>query len=70
MKKILLISGHPHNESLCSFLAQEYAKGARESGFDVRLVQLADLKFDPVLHLNIIKTIPGGIVCSKVAREG
>lgn len=55
MKKILVINGHPNSESLCSFLAQEYAKGARESGFDVRLVQLADLKFDPVLHKGYLK---------------
>lgn len=49
-KKILVILGHPHGESLSASLGRAYAEGARESGAETRVLSLSDLKFDPVLR--------------------
>ncbi len=49
-KKIYILIGHPDNESTDHLLAENYAKGAREAGHEIRITQLADLKFDPILH--------------------
>lgn len=51
MKKILVILGHPRKDSLCGALATAYAGTARAAGAEVRELALADLAFDPVLHL-------------------
>ena len=51
MKKILVILGHPRKDSLCGALAAAYAVTARTAGAEVRELALADLVFDPVLHL-------------------
>lgn len=49
-KRILVILGHPHGESLCAALAQAYVQGATEAGHEVRFVDVAALNFDPILH--------------------
>lgn len=49
-KKIFIFVGHPNNESFSVAMAEAYAKGARESGHEVRITRLADMKFDPILH--------------------
>lgn len=46
MKNILIINGHPTKNSFCEALAKEYKKGAEESGNQVVLLNLIDLKFD------------------------
>lgn len=50
MKKILVIQGHPRSESLCSSLAREYAAAAQQGGSQVDLLDLPQLKFDPILR--------------------
>lgn len=50
MKKILIINGHPDKESFCSELARSYKRGADKSGTECNLVNLIDLKFDPILR--------------------
>ncbi len=50
MKKILVILGHPRQDSLCGALAAGYGEAARAAGAEVRELALADLAFDPVLH--------------------
>ena len=49
-KRILVILGHPSEDSLCAALAQSYMKGARSAGAEVRLLALGALAFDPLLH--------------------
>jgi putative NADPH-quinone reductase len=56
MKKILVVLGHPNNDSFCGELAARYADGARKAGAEVQTLRLADLEFDPTLHLGY-KTI-------------
>jgi len=47
--KILILNAHPVKNSFCSALAESYMKGALESGANVRLINLIDLQFDPIL---------------------
>ena len=49
-KKIFVLLGHPDTESMCSEFAESYAKGARETGNEVRRTNLGDMFFDPILH--------------------
>jgi putative NADPH-quinone reductase len=49
MKRILIINGHPDKQSLCNELALKYKKGADSAGAECKLVNLADLKFNPNL---------------------
>ena len=51
MKKILMINGHPEMGSFCSELAKSYQKGAQSIGAECKLVNLCELKFDPILHI-------------------
>jgi NAD(P)H dehydrogenase (quinone) len=49
MKQILIINGHPDKESLCTELAKSYQRGAEKAGAECKLVNLADLEFNPIL---------------------
>jgi NAD(P)H dehydrogenase (quinone) len=49
-KKILIIDGHPGQNSFCSALANAYFEGAQQENFDVQQLVLRDLKFDLNLH--------------------
>ena len=48
-KNILVIQGNPDINSFCGSLAKAYIDSARLSGSEVRELQLAELKFDPIL---------------------
>jgi NAD(P)H dehydrogenase (quinone) len=50
MKKVFILIGHPDNDSLNWTLADEYEKGAKESGFEVRKMSLEEMTFDVVLR--------------------
>jgi NAD(P)H dehydrogenase (quinone) len=50
MKKILIINGHPNNNSLNFALAEAYKKGALNVGAEVREIIIRDLKFNPNLQ--------------------
>lgn len=50
MKRILIIMGHPRTDSLCQALVDAYAAEARQAGGEVRVLALAELTFDPILH--------------------
>ena len=49
-KKIFILVGHPDAESFNRDLAYSYAEGARGKGHEVRIKNLSELKFDPILH--------------------
>lgn len=49
-KNILVILGHPSNTSYSAALAEAYVQGAKTAGHTVRVLRLADLNFDPILH--------------------
>ena len=51
MKKILIINGHPFDQSFCQALADAYYEGATKgTGITAKLINLHQLKFDPILH--------------------
>ncbi|MBS1798061.1 MAG: NAD(P)H-dependent oxidoreductase [Acidobacteria bacterium] len=49
-KKILIILGHPDNDTFCGALAESYKKGALAAGAEIEEIRLADLDFNPVMH--------------------
>ncbi|MNE60279.1 hypothetical protein D3C80_1554150 [compost metagenome] len=55
MKKVLIINGHPDPESLCTALADTYAKGAAKAGANPTVLHLSDKSFSPVLSFGYRK---------------
>lgn len=49
-KQILVILGHSAASSLCAGLSDSYAAAATEAGHNVRILRLADVAFEPILH--------------------
>ena len=42
--------GHPSLQSLNNAIATAYAEGAASAGFEVNVLRLPELQFDPILH--------------------
>ena len=49
MKNILIINGHPDKDSFCGELAKGYYNGAEKSGAEIKLINLIELEFSPIL---------------------
>ena len=49
MKKVLIINGHPDEESFCFGLHQSYKKGCLQSGNEVKEIILSEMDFNPIL---------------------
>jgi NAD(P)H dehydrogenase (quinone) len=47
-KKTLVILGHPNKKSFCAALHKEYVDSAKKSGKDVKILNIIDMKFNPV----------------------
>ena len=54
-KKILIINGHPDIESYNTCLAEAYKKGAITAGAEIQEINIAELKFNPVLQFGYRK---------------
>ena len=50
MKNILVILGHPSNESFCAHLAEKYCEGAKASGNKIKRINVGELEFVPFLE--------------------
>lgn len=55
MKKILIINGHPDQESYNFALAEAYKKGALASGAEVKQINIRELNFTPNLQFGYRK---------------
>lgn len=55
MKKILIINGHPSENSFCQAIAAAYVNGAKESGWQINCLHVRDLDFDLILRDKYIK---------------
>ena len=49
MKKILIIQGHPDENSFCSTAAKVYQRGAESKNAEVKLLQIGKMNFSPNL---------------------
>jgi putative NADPH-quinone reductase len=49
-KKIVIICGHPNNNSFTGAILDNYEMSARTAGHDVVRFNLSELSFDPILH--------------------
>jgi NAD(P)H dehydrogenase (quinone) len=45
-ERILVLLGHPRNDSFCAALAEAYARRAAQSGHEVRVLKVGDLPID------------------------
>ena len=48
--RVVVVAGHPDTESFSHFLASSYADELRQAGHEVRVLDLAQADFDPVLR--------------------
>lgn len=55
-KKILILDANPSKFSYTACLSEEYEINAKESGFEVEVLKLRELEFDPVLHYGYSRT--------------
>ncbi len=62
--KILIILGHPAKDSFCKSIANEYREAASSAGHEVKLINLAELAFDPILHegYNVIQPLEPDLI--------
>ena len=50
MSKVMIVVGHPQNNTFCEALGNTYLKGAQSAGHDAQLFVLSQMKFDPILR--------------------
>lgn len=55
MKKILIINGHPDNESFSFGLSEAYKKGAEKSNAEIKEINIRELTFNPNLEFGYRK---------------
>lgn len=55
---ILYINGHPYAKSFHAAIRDSYIKAAKEKGHTVKVLNLGELKFDPVLRYGYSERMP------------
>lgn len=60
MKKILVINGHPKKISFSSAIVEQYVKGVKEGGAELREINVADLPIENYLRYDHFSGIPVG----------
>jgi len=55
MKKIVIINGHPDQESFSYGLSEAYIKGAKKSEAEIRQINIRELNFNPNLQFGYRK---------------
>ena len=53
--KILIINGHPDGESFVTALFKKYVENINQKKHDVKVLNLCEMKFDPVLRFGLRK---------------
>lgn len=56
--KILILNAHPYSKSFSKQIADRYLAGAKDSGHEVELVNIYDLKFNPNLSCGYHEVSP------------
>jgi NAD(P)H dehydrogenase (quinone) len=69
MKKVVVINGHPDNESFCTSLANEYARGVKASGNAVEVIHLNELNFNMNLMKGYKTALPWEPDLEKAGKE-
>ncbi len=46
--KILLILGHPNQQSFCNAILEQYAQGVQSNQAEVKILRLGNLQFNPI----------------------
>lgn len=49
MKKILIIKGHPREESFCNALVKKYIEGVEGNNVEIKILNIKDLALEPWL---------------------
>lgn len=50
MSKVLVIMGHPLEDSYCAALTDKYVEGLESAGHEIRKFNLGDIQFNPILE--------------------
>jgi len=58
MAKIMIVVGHPQQNTFCEALGKAYADGAKSAGHDAQLFMLSQMSFDPILREGYRKEQP------------
>lgn len=65
---VLYINGHPYAQSFHAAIRDSYIKAARAGGHTVKILNLGDLEFDPVLRHGYSERMPQDVVIDKSQR--
>jgi len=49
-KKIFILQANPVRGGMCDLLCTAYAEAAKEAGHEVRVMNIEEMNFDPILH--------------------
>jgi putative NADPH-quinone reductase len=58
MARIMVVVGHPQQNTFCEALGKAYAEGAERAGHVVKLFHLSKMTFDPILREGYRKVQP------------